>query len=167
MDSAYLDRSRLTQTIWSGAASPGYRGPFLFHPPVPPRRGHGAVQLLQGELPHGVAWPSRGVRGVVGARGDGARVVDGTEWTRRFRYPGAANMGYHSSSLSSSIATSESLSSSAAACSSSSLGRFTPRLSGVPASAMRWSAPGGFAGRPGRLRPAGGAPGTGALKMLC
>ena len=70
--------------------------------------------------------------------------------------------GYYSSSLSSSIATSESLSSSP----SSSRVRFVPRLSGVPASFITWSAP------PGALTGApeaafGAEPGRGALKMLC
>lgn len=71
--------------------------------------------------------------------------------------------GYHSSSLSSSIATSESLSSSS---SFSSLGRFMPRLSGVPASAMAWSPPaGGLDGRPWVVEEP--PLGTGALNMLC
>jgi hypothetical protein len=69
--------------------------------------------------------------------------------------------GYHSSSLSSSIATSESLS-----CSSSSLGRFVPLLAGEAASVA--SAPPGFNVAAGAAFVAGAAwPGTGALKMLC
>ena len=55
---------------------------------MPPRRGHGEVQLLQRELPHGVAWAGRGVRGVVGARGDGARVVDGDGMNTQIPSPG-------------------------------------------------------------------------------
>lgn len=69
-------------------------------------------------------------------------------------------MGYHSSSLSSSMATSESLSSS-----SSSLGRLVPRLAGDAASVA--SVPPGF-NVPEAADVVGAAwPGTGALNMLC
>lgn len=68
------------------------------------------------------------------------------------------------------MATSESLESLESLFpSASSLGRFVPLLSGVPASLTTWSVPaGGFGGRPATAPvPAAVEPGTGALNMLC